>query len=258
MSCLRVLLLLTGLQLAGGSAADDPALVAVASSFRELWPDLLEQYRQQTGEAAPRASFASSGLLTSQIRHGAPFQLFLSADQATVQSLDELGLTVDQGVSLAQGRLSLISRAADSDSDSESHDSALDQLAEKLQNAIPFRLAIPNPQHAPYGKAARQSLQTLGLWPMPAEAVLNAENASQTLQFALSGSVDFAIIPDTLLGQLPEQLSAQALPLSSYDPVEHTMVRLQGKGTAGDAFHQWLQGVSAAQVFTRYGLTVVR
>ncbi len=233
-------------------------LVALASSFRDLWPELSQLYTEQTGQQAPRTSFASSGLLSTQIRHGAPFELFLSADASTVVSLHEAGKTRDEGTVLALGALSLVSlntNAAAENASSAPQDAGMSLLKSRLENQQAFRIAIPNPEHAPYGKAARESLQYHNTWPLPGGYLLNAENAAQTFQFALTGAVDFAIVPDTLLHKAPPGLSVWPLPAESYDPVVHTMVLLDSAGSAAEQLFSWLQGTTASAVLARHGLS---
>ncbi len=262
--CVALLLLITVFSVTA-LAQSPPPLVALASSFRGPWPELMQAYRTETGQAEPRTSFASSGLLTTQIRHGAPFELYLSADIMTVQQLQILGKTREPGITLARGTLSLVwqdareplASGSDSPETSDSGNSAkagLDALAMKLESAQAFKLAIPNPRHAPYGIAARQALEKAGLWPLPAGYLLNAENASQTLQFALSGAVDYAIVPDTLALQIPDTLQKMPLEPGSYDPVIHQMVLLNAAGANAQVLFDWLQGETAATILTRFGL----
>ncbi|WP_157735940.1 molybdate ABC transporter substrate-binding protein [Granulosicoccus antarcticus] len=240
----------------------EPPLVALASSFRTLWPELMQAYRSETGEIEPRTSFASSGLLTTQIRHGAPFELYLSADQSTVQQLATLGKTHDAGVTLATGAISLVWRTATQTPAQANVGKALPQsglqvMIGKLEKSEPFKLTIPNPRHAPYGIAAKQALDSAGLWPLPAGYLLSAENAAQTLQFALTGAVDYALVPDTLVMQLPPELQKMPLEPGSYEPVIHQMVLLNPARTGAQTLYEWLQGESAASILSRYGLTPI-
>lgn len=257
-SLLLSLLLFTATVPSTTVAAEQAPLVALASSFRELWPELMQLYTEQTGEPAPRTSFASSGLLSTQIRHGAPFELYLSADESTVQLLQQAGKTRDAGVLLAYGTLSLITSAAQtrqSDQLGGSEQAPLAALKSRLTQQQRFKVAIPNPQHAPYGKAARQALQDAEVWPLPAGFLLNAENASQTLQFALSGAVDYAIVPDTLIQHAPTGLGISPLAPDSYQAVVHKMVLLDSAGAAAERLFEWLQSEPAATILARYGLS---
>lgn len=265
-SLVVALLLFANTVCASAVAQTQAPLVALASSFRGPWPELMKAYQSETGQPEPRTSFASSGLLTTQIRHGAPFELFLSADQMSVRQLQALGKTRDAGITLARGTLSLVwqrvSEPPATDSETSGTSAAtdvvstgLDALRLKLETAESFKLAMPNPRHAPYGIAARQALVSAGLWPLPSGYLLNAENAAQTLQFALSGAVDYAIVPDTLAVQMPRSLQKMPLDAGSYETVIHQMVLLNSAGPAAQQLFDWLQGESAAVILTRFGLT---
>lgn len=233
-------------------AADSPA-VALASSFRTIWPSLLSAYVQETGASSPRASFASSGLLTTQIRHGAPFDIYLSADSATITTLYQSGKANDQGVLLAYGTLSLVApKSAYSDDDL-----SLDSIAQRLKRG-PIKIALPNPRHAPYGIAAQEALANVGLWPLPEQSVLAGENASQTLQYALSGTVDFALVPTVLLIPPPESLSVKLLDISHYKPIEHHLLLLNSASPEAIAAYNWLQGPTAQAVLQAHGLRAIR
>jgi len=242
-------------------SADSPA-VALASSLRAVWPSLVEAYAAQNGAAKPRTSFASSGLLTTQIRHGAPFELFLSADRSSVERLEALGKTRDQGVAFASGELSLLAPVG--------YDLALDLSLANLKRLMTpltdkhgtnnssdntVKITIPNPVHAPYGKAARQALINAELWPLGAGQLLAAENAAQTLQFILSGAVDAAIVPSTLVSVTPPSLASKKLSEGTYDPVVHQMALMPSAGKGAEHLYEWLQTDEARQIFTRFGLS---
>ncbi|MGQ7844286.1 molybdate ABC transporter substrate-binding protein [Granulosicoccus sp. 3-233] len=257
---LLAVLLFTATVPASTQASGQPPLLALASSFRDLWPELSQLYSEQTGQPVPRTSFASSGLLSTQIRHGAPFELFLSADEASVDRLHAAGKTRDAGALLARGTLSLVSlrnQGDDTDEQDLDHTPTLSMLNEGIERQQAFRIAIPNPQHAPYGKAARESLQNNGLWPLPPGFLLNAENAAQTLQFALTGAVEYAIVPDSLLIGAPAELLVTPLPADSYRAVVHKMVLLESAGLQAERLFNWLQQPSASAVLARHGLTPV-
>ncbi len=247
-------------------AADD-ILVAAASSLRTLWPDLIVQYQEDTGEPRPRVSFASSGLLSTQIQHGAPFDLFLSADTDSVARLKASELTRENHVVFALGKLILISHERSEIASELSLSSLSARLALLNQGSNKdghdrFRITIPNPRHAPYGIAARAVLQFSGVWPVPAGHLLAAENAVQTLQFVNSGAIDVGIVPQALLtgesGQSVEtgRLIQHHLPENSYEAVEHTMVRLTAPSAAADRLFDWLQSDSAKSILMDHGLSV--
>lgn len=247
------------LALASTATASTGALVAAASSLRTLWPDLIDQYVKDTGEPAARVSFASSGLLANQIRNGAPFDLFLSADQLNVQMLQEHNLTREDSAVFATGELMLIAHAASPFADQLSMDAVARQIR-ALNQAISqraeqkFKITLPNPLHAPYGKAARMALQNTGAWPVPTGHLLAAENAAQALQFVLSGAVDAGMVPLALLDNAPETLVVKTLEAKYYDPIDHTMTRLLTQSSAADRFFSWLQTDAARRVLLQHGL----
>ncbi len=227
-------------------------LVAVASSLRTLWPDLTEAYQTDTGYPGPRASFASSGLLSTQIRHGAPFELFLSADLQSVERLQASGKAQDNGISIAAGGLSLVRRKQTG----VDTNLTLKSIQSALAHSPATKLAMPNPRHAPYGVAAKQALSNADLWPLPAGAVLSAENASQSLQYTLSGAATFGIVPTSLVTPVPARLNAIALADSLYQPVDHRAVLLSSSGESAKAFMHWLTTTSAQTVLQQSGLSL--
>ena len=138
------------------------------------------------GGAPPRVSFGSSGNLYRQIAQGAPFDLFLSADEEQALKLVRTGRTEGEGTIYATGRLVLLvpehSRLA--------LDGSLADLGRAIGDGRVSRLAIANPAHAPYGRAAREALERTALWSRLQGRLLLAENAAQAVQFALTRGAD--------------------------------------------------------------------
>lgn len=252
LGALIVLHSITGsaLALEAGAQTHRP-VIAVASSFRTLWPSLMQVYVTETGHATPRVSFASSGLLSTQILHGAPFDLFVSADLATVERLQQAGRVQNTGVSIARGKISLVKRRRQEDASTIS----LQMLMDALENSSSTTLAMPNPRHAPYGVAAQQALNATGIWPLPQGVLLSAENASQSLQFALGGAATFAIVPSALVSSLPDTLLIHEIPSTLYEPVDHRAVLVQNPSEAAEIFMTWLQTQSAQDVLQQFGLS---
>lgn len=153
-------------------------LVAAASDLSNLAEPLAAAFPQ----ANVKFSFGSSGMLAQQIEAGAPFDVFLSANEKFVEQLVIKGKIDREDVQVyATGRLGLWSKS-----------SAIRSL-EDLTRFSALRLAIANPQHAPYGAAARQLLEKTGLWNRLKDGVVLGENVRQALQFAESGNVDATI-----------------------------------------------------------------
>lgn len=232
--------------------ASEGPLLAAASSLRSLWPILVQSYADQTSELAPRVSFGSSGLLSTQIINGAPFELFLSADLASVDRLSQHVMQQPPQV-FATGALSIAVPESSPLSPSLSMDTLADALLNN-GNAQTFRLAIPNPVHAPYGIAAREVLENANLWPLPVGQLLSAENAAQTLQFVKNGGVAAAIVPQALVHARKEGLVVVNIPVDSYTPVKHVIAIFQVAGDSAKAFHKWLLGDDARQILEHSGL----
>ncbi|MFK7853356.1 MAG: molybdate ABC transporter substrate-binding protein [Granulosicoccus sp.] len=256
--------LLISLITSGPAQSSEPAAVAVASSLRSLWPSLISSYQDLSGNQAPRTSFASSGLLTTQIRHGAPFELFLSADPGYVKTLEQSGKTKGKGIAFASGRLSLLVPKTSAIANKLTLGNlqllfaGTSEGTPELSSEAPransnVRITIPNPVHAPYGMAARQFLINAGIWPLEPHQLLAAENAAQTLQFVLTGAVDVAIVPSVLIKNLSPGLTSMSLPADSHDPVIHHMVLLESASDEAMQLYDWLQSDVALNILTDFG-----
>src|SRR3954447_4419804 len=139
--------------------AAEPPLVAAAADLQFALQDIADAFTRDTGNLV-RITFGSSGNLRRQIAEGAPFELFLSADEDYVLALAREGLTVDDGVVYGIGRLALVapldSRVA--------IDAGLTEVQRALAQRVVTRFAIANPAFAPYGRAAQDALTRAGLW----------------------------------------------------------------------------------------------
>ena len=241
--------------LAGASAAAraEPPLVAAAASLRHVFPELMHAW-MRTGGVRPEVSFGSSGNLHRQISQGAPFDLFLSADEELVLELVRSGRTDGEGAIYAVGRLALLvpnhSRLA--------LDASLDDLRHAVGDGRLRRLAIANPAHAPYGRAAREALRRAAVWPRLEERLLLAENAAQAVQFALTGGADGGLVPYALA--LTEHVAREArhvvLAASMHRPITQRMVLLPRADRRTRALFRFLAGPAAGDIFERFGFSV--
>lgn len=165
--------------LLSSSAHAADLIIAAASDLAPLAPKLERAYKEKI-----RFTLASSGSLKQQIENGAPYDVFLSANEKYVQDLGGLvtGVTV-----YATGRIALWSP-----------NGSVTSLADLKKNTV-IHLAIPNPQHAPYGVAAKEALVSQGIWKDVEPKIVYGENVRQAFQFAESGNVDAVITSWTLL-----------------------------------------------------------
>ncbi len=230
--------------------ADGPPAVAAAADLTFALPEIAQAFRAQTGREV-KLSFGSSGNFARQILGGAPFELFLSADETYVERLRERGKTLDSGKLYARGRIVLFVPAGSA----IRADSDLADLARALDDGRLKKLAIANPEHAPYGRAGREALQAAGLWEKTRGRLVLGENASQAAQFAASGSAEAGIIPLSLVMAPAMAGKGQyaTIPESSHRPLRQRMVLTAGAGGTASAFYDFLQKPEAEAILQRYG-----
>lgn len=236
------------------AAARAPA-IACASDLSAVAPELGRAFTTLTGQSV-RLAFGSSQVLALQIEQGAPFELFLSADEALVERLATQNLTRGPIRVYAIGHLALFA----------AHGSPLDPRAgleaagELVKTRRIRRFSIAHPEHAPYGRAARTVLREAGLWETLQPALVLGENAAQAMQFAASGSAQGGLVPRSLaLASGVAERGTHAL----IDPARHPAARLsQGMAllrSASDtarAFHDFVGSETARELFVRYGFAV--
>jgi molybdate transport system substrate-binding protein len=232
-----------------GAQADIPA-IAAASDLKFAVEEIALRFRADTKREL-RLSFGSSGNYYQQIAQGAPFQMFMSADENFVFKLHAAGRTEDRGTLYATGRIVLFAPQGSP----LQPDTAMAGLKKVLAAGQIRRFAIANPEHAPYGRAAEQALRKLGLWEGLRDRMVLGENVSQAAQFAASGSTQGGIFAYSLAlaPQLAKLGRYVLLPEELHDPLRQRMVLVKGAGDTARAFHAYLQQPAAREVFVRYG-----
>jgi len=229
--------------------ADIPA-IAAASDLQFALEAITVRFRGETRKDV-RLSFGSSGNYFRQIEQGAPFQLFLSADEDFVLRLHQAGKTKDRGRLYAIGRIVLFAPKGSP----LNVDEQMAGLREAVAGNRISRFAIANPEHAPYGRAAEQALRKLGLWDALQGRMVLGENVSQAAQFAASGSTQGGIFAYSLA--LSPSVSKQGryvlLPEDLHQPLRQRMVLVKGAGETAHAFYAWLQQPAARKIFEQYG-----
>lgn len=230
--------------------AQDIPNIAAAANIKFALDDIAKSFTQTTGKKV-RISYGSSGNFIAQIKHGAPFELFLSADSRYINQLKQSGLIADDGQLYAIGKLALVKpRNAH-----WSLDVSFAGLTKALKNGDITRFAIANPEHAPYGERAQFVLQKMALWPLIEPKLIYGENVSQAAQFALSGSTQGGIVALSLA--LSPQFKSRAqyveLPFELYAPLEQRMVLLPHAGATANAFYHYIQSPQARNIFKHYG-----
>lgn len=234
-------------------AADPAPPVAAAADLSAALPEVATLFEKSSGHAV-RIAYGSSGNFAQQIQNGAPFEIFLSADEGYVARLRNAGKTEDEGALYAIGRIGLFQPTGST----VRADGELKDLAAALRDGRLTKLAIANPEHAPYGRAAQEALEHAGLWELAKPKLVLGENASQATQFAMSGSAQGGIIPLSLaLAPAVEDAGTFALiPDTWHKPLRQRAVLIKGAGETARAFHAFLQGPEARGVLRRYGFVL--
>lgn len=227
--------------------------VAAASDLKFALDEIVERFASK-GNTKPVVAYGSSGNFHRQIRQGAPFELFLSADEHFVRELATAGLTVDDGQPYAIGRIVLfVPKGSPVKADADMAD-----LRAALADGRLRKLAIANPEHAPYGRAAREALQRAGLWEAAQPKLVLGENVSQAAQFAAGGSAQAGIFALSL-ALAPAFGDAGAwvrIPEDRHAPLRQRMVLTKRAGPEARAFHAFLQQSEARAILARHGFTL--
>jgi molybdate transport system substrate-binding protein len=242
-----------------------PLRIAAAADLQPVLPPIIEQFRQTTGIQA-EVTYQASAALTAQIQNGAPFDLFLSADLSYPKRLIDAGVADTGGVvgangmsdsstpvTYARGTLVLWTRK-----DSHWPSPSLDTLRDPgLQ-----RLAIANPDRAPYGRAAMAALNSLKLIDSLKPKLVTAENISQAAQFAETGNADAGLISLTSASTAHLQSigSYFVMPANLYPSIEQGAVIVTNSNQRQNAhkFLDFLLSPAIQQQLAKAGLTPVR
>jgi molybdate transport system substrate-binding protein len=251
------LLLLAAARASTQSAADSPAaaqppLVAAAADLKFALDEVIAQFRRDSGRDV-RVTYGSSGNFARQIMQGAPYELFLSADEQFVEALAARGLTHGRGELYGVGRIVVFAP----EGSALRPDARLEHLALRLADGTAGRLAIASPEHAPYGRAAEQALRSLGLWDAARPRLVLGENVAQAAQFAASGNADGGIIAHSLAlaPELRRRGSFALIPESLHEPLRQRMVLLAVASPEAERFYDYLRSSAARAILAGYGFT---
>ena len=241
------------LALAASARAETAPAIAVAENVKFAIEDLAAGFGRESGRTL-RISTGSSGKFAQQIRQGAPFELFLSADEENVFRLADAGLARDRGVVYAAGRLVIFAPHGSPVVPDES----LAGLKAALAAGKVKRFAIANPEVAPYGQRAVEALTHAGLWDAVKPRLVMGENIAQAAQFASSGSTEGGIIALSLAlaPELVRRGRHALVPAAWHKPLSQRMVLMRSAGPAAAAFYRHLQTPAAHAVFERHGYSI--
>jgi molybdate transport system substrate-binding protein len=220
---------------------------AVAANFTEPVKQIVELFQKDTGHTV-KLSFGSSGKFTSQIKEGAPFDVFLAADEKNPKLLEKEGLAVEGSRFVyALGKLVLWS----------AQPGYVDDKGYVLRKGSYNKIAYADPKLAPYGLAAKETLEDMGLWSLVQGKMVTGESITQTYQFAATGNAEMAFIALSQItkdGKVTEG-SWWIVPAHLYNPIKQAAVQLSAAKDkdAAKAFLAYLKSEKSVAIIRSFG-----
>jgi len=221
------------------SSVKKPLRIAVASNFTPVLKKLLIEFHQQTNIETQIISGAT-GALFLQIKHGAPFDIFIAADSTRPMQLEEQNLVlINSRKTYALGQLALLSMNSTA---------KLNDL-----KAVPQRFAIANPNTAPYGKAAKQTLEYLNLWALYQTKLIQGINVNQTFAQIRSQAVNSGLVANSQL--VLNNLSGVIIPASYHQPIAQQFVIIKNSDNinAAKRLSSYLLSATVQKKIISYG-----
>ena len=221
--------------------------VAAASDLGPAFEEVGRSFEKQTAVKVV-FSFGSTGMLTQQITNGAPMDLFAAANVSFIEELEKKGLILSDTKALyARGRITLWTTRNAAFRPTNISDLTRPEVK---------RVAIANPDHAPYGMAAKQALETAGVWEHVKPKLVFGDNIRQTLQFAQTGNVDVAIVALSLsMGSDGEwTLVTEEL----HKPLDQALAVIKSTKNEREArqFAQFINSPDGRTIMKKYGFTM--
>lgn len=236
-------------------AASGELTIAAASDLNFVFKELVAGFQATTGTRV-KLTFGSSGNFFSQIQNGAPFDLYFSADVRYPQKLIEARQARAETLyTYAIGRIVVWAPK-------NSPVKVKERGMEALRDPSVRKIAIANPKHAPYGRAAEAAMQQFRIYEQVKDKLVWGENVSQAAQFVASGAADIGIVALSL-AMAPSMQAAGTfweVPASAHQPIEQGAVVLAGAGNpaAAQAFLDYLKAPEARAIMERYGFVLPR
>lgn len=234
-------------------AAQRPPVVAAAANVNVALTEIAARFERERGTRV-EVVFGASGTLTRQIQDGAPFEMFLAADEEFPNRLVAAGLTRDAGVVYATGRLVIFAPTGSP----LAVDERLDGLRRLVTTGAVGRFAIANPDVAPYGRAAEAVLRKHKLWDVVRPNLVLGDSIAQAAQFATTGNAVGGLIAYSLV--LSPAFAGRGtyvvIPEADHPPLRQRMVLLKRAGPVATRFYDYVQGETARSILRAYGFAV--
>ena len=236
----------------GSYARAQSVKVAAAADLKFAMTELASQFEKQSG-AKLDVTYGSSGNFLTQIQNGAPFDLFFSADSEYPKKLEAAGRTEPGTLrEYAVGHIVIWTP----------HDSGVDAAKAGWQSLLDQRvkkIAIANPEHAPYGRAAVAAMKKAGIYEQVKDQLVYGENISQTAQFVQSGNAQAGIVALSLaISPAMKNGNKWEIPADSYPPIKQAAVILKASKNkdAARGFLDFVSGPQGREILQRFGFTV--
>jgi molybdate transport system substrate-binding protein len=235
----------------GSYACAQTVKVAAAADLKFAMTELASQFEKQSG-AKLDVTYGSSGNFLTQIQNGAPFDLFFSADSEYPKKLEAAGLTEPGTIrDYAVGHIVIWTpRDSGIDAAKAGWQSLLDQRVKKI--------AIANPEHAPYGRAAVAAMKKAGIYEQVKHKLVYGENISQAAEFVQSGNAQAGIVALSLAtSPAMKNGNKWQIPADSYPPIKQAAVILKASKNKDTArrFLDFVSGPQGREILQRFGFT---
>jgi len=222
--------------------------VAVAANMKDAFAEINTAYKA-AGNSDIRIVYGSSGNFTAQIMNGAPFNLFISADEHFPIELSKKGKTIDEGVVYAIGKLAIISK--------NSAKMSLANDKTELMRAInkANKIAIAKPELAPYGKAAIEYLKAEGLWDIAKDKLIYGDNIGIATMYVVTGAADLGFTALSLAKSAEVAKETHFILVNSklYEPIKQRMVLIKDAPQEAITLYQFMQRPAAKSILQKYG-----
>ena len=226
--------------------------IVAASDLTYALKELKKRYLATHTDDKISLSLGSSGKAYTQILHGAPYDIYFSADMGYVEKLYKRGFTAEKPKVYAYGRIGIwVPKSKGIDAN---------RGIDTLLNPKIKKISIANPRHAPYGRAAVDALKNRGIYNKISDKLILGENVSQAVQFAMSGASDAAVAPLSLVSstQMKNSGTFYLFPSDWHKPIiqGYALLKKSEKNGSAKAFEEFVNSPEARKIFEKYGFKI--
>ncbi len=246
------ILLILSCSLFAGLTHAQATFVVVAANMKDAFTEIQNQFQKENKDEL-KVIYGSSGNFASQIMNGAPFHLFISADEQYPLELFKKGKTINEGTVYAIGKLALIAN--------KGKGIALDGSKGKMADAIKKanKIALAKPELAPYGRASVEYLKANNLWELANSKIVYADNIAMAAMFVTTGSADvgFTALSIAKSPSVARQISSVELN-DGYQPIKQRMVLIKNPTPDAMRLYEFMQAPKAKEILRAHGYQIPR